>query len=155
MIERELKFKTDINISNKLGTHDKINYTKDEIYGNGIDKIRKRITLDKVEYQKTIPMRGDVKTIIEKDLNGIPSDYKLENSYDKVRITYFKDCIITIDIYFFGVFLEIEGDNIEKVAEELGFDLKDNIVENIDTLYCKWSKENRREELMHWGFGKL
>ena len=171
MIEKELKFKVD-NVEELVkkigGVRPEIFYCKDEIFGRGLgynkEKIRKRTIISqkgiKVIYEgtKILKAKNKISRTKEKKLTRIPADFVCENSYDKVRFLFKRpNYEITIDIYAFGIFCEIEGEEklIKSVAKKLGFNLKDSIEANIDALYCKWAKKNRRKELYHWGFGKL
>lgn len=171
MIEKELKFKID-NIEKLVkkisGVRPEIFYCKDEIFGRGLgydkEKIRKRMIISQkgintsYEGTKILKAKNKISHIREKKLNKISADFVCENSYDKVRFLFKRlNYKITIDVYVFGIFCEIEGEEkkIKQIAKKLGFELKDSIEINIDALYCKWAKENKREELYHWGFGKL
>lgn len=161
-IEIEYKFKVEnpielFKIIN--GVKPKILYIQDFIYGkNDSLKIRKRVVFDgtRVEeiYQRTTLIDGEIKKIIEEDLKELPEGYVLENSYDKIRYNYKRQGYeIMVDFYTIGVFCEIEGGEkeIKKIAKELGFKLKDNIKENVDTIYCK----NTDTPKMNWGFATL
>jgi len=110
------------------------------------------------EGTKILKTRGSIKYIKEVAIKDIPKGFVCENSYDKIRFLFKRpDYEVTIDIYAFGKFCEIEGEEnkTRQVAKKLGFDPKDSLKENIDLLYCKWAKKNKRKELYHWGFGRL
>ncbi|MDP2820583.1 MAG: hypothetical protein Q8O39_00015 [bacterium] len=171
MIETEIKFKInniDEIIEKIKGVRPDIFYCKDEIYGKGINykttKIRKRTIISQkgisISYEQTKLLKPKNNTTQTKEikLTKIPKNYKCENSYDKIRY-FFKrlNYSITIDIYFFGMFCEIEGkeEKIKQVAERLGFQIKDSFKDNIDLLYVKWASSQKRKELFHWGFGKF
>ena len=168
MIEKELKFKVQNleDLFKKLkGAKAKIFYCKDEIFGkkNINYRIRKRTIINNknisILYEKTTPIKNSgLKTVKEEKVDIIPKDFSCGCSYEKIRYVYKRNnCDVTIDIYPIGIFCEIEGEEnkIKKLAKYLGFNLKDNIRENVDTLYCQWAKKEKRKELIHWGFGKL
>jgi len=164
-IEIELKFPVNNvqELFEKLkGIHPKIFYILDEIYGSGKgykeEKIRKRLLFSsgnkKIIYERTKWLNGKVKKVREKKIKTIPRRLNLENSYEKIRFRYFKkDYDICIDFYPIGIFCEIEGKEkkIKKVARKLGFNLKDNISDNIDAYYTK----KFGEEKIHWRFGSF
>jgi len=168
LLETELKFpvKNPVRLFQKLSKVIKkppeVFYILDQIYGSGKgykeEKVRKRTIFHsgKVEfiYEKTKWIGGKIKTVTEKKIKGIPSGLKLENSYEKIRFFYkTRDYDICIDFYPIGVFLEIEGDmkKIKEIAKEIGFDLRDNIKENIDFYYRK--KYGDKND--HWRFGNF
>lgn len=167
MIEKELKFR--VNNLNQLvkklkGVKPKIFYVKDEVFGkDDIEyKIRKRTKIGnngiKVSFEKTTPIKREIKTVKEERVDGVPEDFECGCSYEKIRYLYRRNnCDVTIDIYPIGIFCEIEGDEdkIRETADYLGFDEKDNIKKNADTLYCEWAKGRGKEPLFNWGFGKL
>jgi len=161
-IEIEYKFKVEnpielFKIIN--GVKPKILYIQDFIYGkNDSSKIRKRVVFDGVRveeiYQRTTLIDGEIKKTIEEDLKELPVGYVLENSYDKIRYYYKRrNYEIMVDFYTVGIFCEIEGSEkeIKEIAKSLGFKLKDNIKENIDTIYCKSTDTPK----MNWGFATL
>jgi predicted adenylyl cyclase CyaB len=65
------------------------------------------------------------------------------SSYDRIRDTFLIEGLkVTVDSFIFGDYLEIEGDieKIQKLAEELGLDMKNNITKSCDDIYdeiCK------------------
>ncbi|MFA4999602.1 MAG: hypothetical protein WC519_02675 [Parcubacteria group bacterium] len=170
MIEKEFKFKID-NVKELFkkidGVRPEIFYCKDEIFGKGLgyekEKIRKRTIISqkgtKINYEGTKLLKvKNVNRVRENTLSKIPVGFALECSYDKVRFLFKREKYeITIDIYAFGIFCEIEGEEktIKRIAKKLGFKIEDNIQTNIDSLYCEWAKKNKRKELYHWGFGRL
>lgn len=166
MIEIELKFRVkDIeSLFKKLnGVKPKILYVKDQIFGykNTKSKIRKRTVYNnnKVKYifEKTTPIKEEsIKKVIEEKCYKIPSRWICENSYDKIRYEFKRDnIVIAVDFYSIGCFIELEGNekDIKKYAKKLGFSLKDNIVENIDTVFCN-NYKNKSKAPLHWGFEK-
>ena len=171
-LEIELKFKVK-NISTlfqKLkGLNPQVFYIKDEIFGMGEMrknpvKIRKRTIYKEngetcIEITRTTPIKDKVKKIIEQEIKNIPKRFICESSYEKVRYFYMlpRSVEVVIDFYPIGIYCEIEGDlkQIKKIAKFLGFAMKDNIKKNIDMLYVDWGKNNNREFLFHWGFGKI
>jgi len=173
-VETELKFqvKDVIDLLNRIdGPKPKIFYVKDKVYGRkGTNwKVRKRTCFtDKTEvleqFEKTIPLKANIKKVLEEEIKEIPEGFECENSYEKIRFLFKRSGYdIAVDFYPIGIFCEIEGPEkvISDVAERLGFELCDNIKENVDTLYCRWAERNfskasnRKQPLLHWGFGKL
>ena len=165
-IEIEYKFKVN-NINDllqqlKQGKQPKIFYVKDEIWGKEKDKskIRKRTiigNINKVIIEKTTPIKNKgVNKKLEETLKKIPSGWKCENSYNKIRWEYQRDsCVIAIDFYSIGVFCEIEGQEkyINLMAKKLRFNIKDNIKDNIDLVFVNsWKKNSKIEAPLHWGF---
>jgi len=66
------------------------------------------------------------------------------SSYEKYRTTLTRnETKADIDEYPFANYLEIEGseEEIKKVANELGLDMKDNLTESCDNLFAEWRKE--------------
>lgn len=65
------------------------------------------------------------------------------SSYERIRDTFKKDSMkITIDSFPFGDYLEVEGEmqEIQEIAQELGFDMEKNITKSCDDIYndiCK------------------
>ena len=164
-IEIEYKFKLEspVELFVKIEGDPKITYIKDEIYGTGLGvppKVRKRTIVDEqgivsVNYEKTQEQKGKIKTVQEEDVKGIPKNFKIENSYEKIRYLYDKESYdIAIDFYSIGIYCEIEGPEriITRVAKELGLDVSKTLTDNIDSLYRKNKNYNN---LYHWGFGKL
>jgi len=170
-LEVELKFKVKnipLLFEKLKGLNPRIAYIKDEIFGTGKMrkepvKIRKRTACTnegvEIKFNKTTPIRDKVKKIIEEEVKGVPKRFICESSYEKIRYSYtlLNKVEIVIDFYPIGIYCEIEGDleNIKKVAKALGFDLKDNIKENIDMVYVGWGKNHNRKFLFHWGFGEV
>lgn len=163
MIEIEYKFivPDPLSLMEKLGGRKpEIAYVKDEVFGlKKLPKVRKRTTVHSnrtvVNFERITPILDkNTNKKLEETIVSIPEGYVCENSYDKIRYIYARgDCVITIDFYCFGVFCEIEGDEkvIREVAKQLGFNVKDNLTKNIDTLFCDWYGKNPP---LHWGFKK-
>jgi len=62
------------------------------------------------------------------------------SSYDRIRDTFrIGNMKVTIDSFLFGDYLEVEGDinEIQKLAKELGFEMKDNITKSCDDIYAE------------------
>ncbi len=179
-IEKELKFSvSDIAaaVSNirKIAEFENVLYIKDTIFGCGAKKkIRLRVTDDykkqNIEAVHKYRLQSDnqVKTEIEEILyqgNNLnealksiaeQGDFKEENSYEKIRAVYKENNTeICLDIYPFGVWLEIEGetDSIWETAKKLGYDREEAITLNADELYLKWNKEMKLKELWKVMFG--
>ena len=74
--------------------------------------------------------------------------YAPSTSYEKytalLKLKNKPDIHIEIQKYPFETFLEIEGgkEEIEKVAEQLGFDVKNALIKPVDTLFTKWRLAN-------------
>ncbi|MHA1329994.1 MAG: hypothetical protein ACTSR2_02845 [Candidatus Hodarchaeales archaeon] len=166
-VEIELKFKVD-NLEKVLeklkGVKPRIFYVKDTIFGKkGFEyKIRKRIVVSEkgveVGFEKTKPLKGKIKKVIEEDIKTIERGFKEENSYEKVRFLFKRNgCEVAIDFYPIGIYCEIEGTEkrIKNLAKRLGFDIEKNITKNIDAVYCEYCKRRRRNPRLSWGFGRI
>jgi len=179
--EKEVKIKID-NISNLLKKIRSIagyvhtEYIRDIIYGakGESKKIRLRIE-DNLEHQSLeathkykIAVEEGVKKEIEEivykgnsfedavKMINLRGDFKEENSYEKVRILYeINDTKLTIDIYPFGSWLEIEGEinDIHAIAKKLGYTQKDYIDQGADELYLDWIKKHSLPEMWDVRFG--
>lgn len=136
---------------------------RDIIWGSKSNhrKIRMRIT-DNLEFQSIeviykhrVDTKNGIRTEVEEMIYRGPSkneaieaiknqgDFLEENSYEKTRINFeTKKTKITLDIYPYGVWVEIEGETEEiwKVAKRLGYKKADAITENADELYLAWAK---------------
>ncbi len=153
-------------------------YLRDVIYGikNEKKKIRLRLSdnfehtcVEATHKYKTAADDGDVKKEIEEIIYKgsrlddalamirLQGDFEEENSYEKMRVVFNDemDTIVTVDIYPFGCWLEIEGsiDCIHALAKKLGFTIKDYIKEGADDLYLKWIKEQNLPEMWDVCFG--
>jgi len=183
-VEEELKFPVkDINEIikkiNETGIVDfsKTEYIRDVIYGSNENdrKIRLRsqnnfknysvevLFKDKIE-QCNDGVKREVEETIYKGINEKDAllsikkqgEFKEENSYEKIRSTYLSDKVeITIDIYPYGVWIEIEGDSEEiwDMAKKLGYKKEDSTTLNADELYVEWNKEQGLKELFDVRFG--
>lgn len=152
-------------------------YIRDIIYGkeNDSKKIRLRIednfeyvSIDATHKYKVAVEEGVKKEVEETIYKGssfdealgmvaLQGDFKEENSYEKTRIL-FKDVNntdITIDIYPFGAWLEIEGTvtNIHRIADGLGFSKKEYMDAGADELYLTWIKKFNLPEMWDVRFG--
>jgi adenylate cyclase class IV len=80
-----------------------------------------------------------------------------ENSYEKTRVIFAgpHDTEITLDIYPYGAWIEIEGSSslIHEVAKRLGFNQKDYIETGADDLYLAWIKKHNLPEMWDVRFG--
>ena len=65
------------------------------------------------------------------------------------------DTEITLDIYPYGAWVEVEGEpsKIHEVAKKLGFAQKDYIDASADDLYLKWIKKHNLPEMWDVRFG--
>lgn len=170
-MEQETKFSiTDINktigsirnVAKVIGTE----CIRDTIWGakSSPKKIRMRV-VDNLEYHAIeviykykIASEGGIKTEVEEmiyrgsDMSDAVSsikdqgDFKEENSYEKTRISFESTTTkITLDIYPYGVWMEIEGEieEIWKTAKKLGFGKNDAVTDNADELYLSWAKSKK------------
>ena len=160
MLETELKFKiNDLRafLLKLKGVKPRVFYIQDEVWGGKAKyKIRKRFIWEngkvKIKLIRTTPKKGKVKSIIEETISRTPKGFKKQNSYDKIRYEFQRyQCKITIDFYTIGVFCEIEGNEkqIISASKKLGFNLKDNLIKNIDAIYYEQTKKPK----LNWGFG--
>jgi len=179
--EKEVKIKIK-NISDILkkirliASYVRTEYIRDVIYGIDGDskKIRLRIE-DNLENQ-TVEATHKYKVAIEEGIKKeveeiiykgcllddavkmihLRGDFKEENSYEKIRILFLvDDTKITIDIYPYGSWIEIEGEieNIHTVAKKLGYNQKDYIDLGADDLYLDWIKKYSLPEMWDVRFG--
>lgn len=160
-----------------VGTYVRTVYIRDVIYGTDTDskKIRLRIE-DNLEYlsidathKYRVAVEDGIKKEIEETVYKGPSfdealrrialqgDFKEQNSYEKTRIL-FEDpngVEMTLDIYPFGAWLEIEGASadIHNVAKKLGFSKRDYIDASADDLYLAWIQRHGLPEMWDVRFG--
>lgn len=180
-IEKEVKFKVvDIHpLLHLLRSHAQFSrseYIRDVIYGASTDKRKVRLRVSdhfggasvEAMYKHKVECGHGVKTEIEEIIykgeilddavNAIAhqGDFKEENSYEKIRIVYLLDTVeITLDVYPYGVWVEIEGDDhsIWRVAHTLGYRKEDAVTLNADELYLEWNKEIKLKEFWDVRFG--
>jgi len=182
-IEKEVKFLVkDINgiletINTKqVGKFSKVEYIRDIVFGceGESKKVRLRMQNNfqnmsieaiykyKIDYVENI--KAEVEEIIYKGnqmkdaLKMIQhhGNFKEENSYEKIRATYFGDKVeITLDVYPYGVWVEIEGDpeKIWEAAMKLGYKKDYAITSNADELYLDWNKKYQPKEFWDVRFG--
>lgn len=163
---------------NKNSCFVKTLYIRDIIYGTGVGpdekKFRLRIedSMGNINYEvvskykiqerdkfvasiEEVFYKGDDK---EDAISAIKKfgNYNEENSYEKIRLTYEKnDLELDVDIYPYGVVLEIEGD-IEASKEfinKLGLNLSEATNENADELFVKWAQKWKLPEFWETRFG--
>jgi adenylate cyclase class IV len=153
-----------------------VEYLRDVIYGTESDKKKIRLRVrDNFErtsleamYKYKIAADKGIKMEIEEILyKGERKEdallaiarqgaFKEENSYEKIRAVHqCEDAEITLDIYPYGVWVEIEGEpeRIWELAERLGYKKSDGITENADELYLEWNKKWGLKELWDVRFG--
>jgi len=161
----------------KIAKHATTFYIRDVVYGNKKEdkKIRLRIEDDFVF--KTIDATRkyilDLKENVKREIEEIVykgenyneaikaikrhGEYKEENSYEKTRIKFVTtdNTEITLDIYPFGCWLEVEGKikNIHKICKELGYSKKDYINNGADDIYLAWIKKHNLPEQWDVRFG--
>ena len=164
-IETEYKFKIEKPEKILRFGFESFDFIVDEIYGKGDkEKVRKRFSYgastSKLEITKTKQINGIQKR--EVSLYKVPRGYKLENSYNKIRVylgsvykAYYKAYRVQICLDFYkelGCFLEIEGNkkDIDVVARKFfELDPKDNIKEGIDEYFCR---VKGKDAPLRWGF---
>ena len=151
-------------------------YLRDVIYGNKDDKKKIRLRIqDNFEYRLVdatykyrVAVEEGIKKEIEETLykgNCFEDALKIissqgfveENSYEKTRVIFAgpHDTEITLDIYPYGSWIEIEGESsrIHEVAKQLGFNQKDYIDTGADDLYLEWIKKHNLPEMWDVRFG--
>jgi len=160
----------------RVGKYVRTEYIRDTIYGeSGKDKkIRLRIE-DNFEYvavNATIKTRDSVQNGIKREIEETvykgPSaeeaistikmlgDFKEENSYEKIRVIFIAETAeITVDIYPFGCWIEIEDEpeKIHRIAQTIGFSKKDYVSAGADDLYLEWIKSHGLPEQWDVRFG--
>jgi adenylate cyclase class IV len=180
-IEKEVKFQVDDIVKSlsdirRISKFSHVEYIRDIIYGEKENnkKIRLRISdtfggvllnaIYKYKVDSSEKIKSEIEEIIYNGSNMNEAleairrngEFKEENSYEKVRVVYGAQNVeITLDIYPYGVWIEIEGDpkNIWEIAEKLGYSKKDAITQNADELYMEWNKKAGLKELWHVRFG--
>lgn len=149
MIEKEIKFEvkdiiSTLNTIRDVASFSRTEYIRDIIFGTkeGKKKIRMRITdnflvpsIEVIYKNRARKKEQGVKVEIEEMLykgNNVEDamkaikkqgDFSEENSYEKMRVIYLADeAEITLDVYPYGVWIEIEGeeDAIWKLAKKWG-----------------------------------
>lgn len=152
-------------------------YLRDVIYGIPNDKKKIRLrTQDNFEfrlvdatYKYRVAVEDGIKKEIEETLykgNSCEDALKIilsqgefveENSYEKTRVIFVDshETEITVDIYPYGAWVEIEGESskIHDVAKRLGFAQKDYISTGADDLYLAWIKKHNLPEMWDVRFG--
>lgn len=152
-------------------------YLRDVIYGVRGDKKKIRLRIqDNFEFRlvdATHKYRMTVEEGIKKEIeetlykgNSCEDALKIissqgefveENSYEKTRVIFSgpHDTEITLDIYPYGAWIEIEGESskIHEIAKRLGFAQKDYIEAGADDLYLAWIKKHNLPEMWDVRFG--
>jgi adenylate cyclase class IV len=151
-------------------------YIRDVIYGTSGEKKKIRLRIqDNFEfrlvdatYKYRVTVEEGIKKEIEETLykgNSCEDALKIiasqglaeENSYEKMRVIFNgpHDTEITLDIYPYGAWIEIEGESskIHEVAKQLGFSQKDYIEKGADDLYLEWIKKHNLPEMWDVRFG--
>jgi len=178
-VEKELKvFVTDINATlsaiRKIAKFSHVEYIKDSMYNFGDQKIRVRVAdnfngkLINAMYKYRIASDQGLKTEIEETVyeGGSLEDalaaimkigpFKEANSYEKIRTVYLTDDVsITLDIYPYGTWLEVEGEpnKVWDVAKQLSYSKDDSIIKNADELYDEWCRKYGLDILWDVRFG--
>lgn len=180
-IEEEIKIQVSdissiLNKVRKIAKYSRTLYIRDIIYGTeDKKKIRLRIQ-DNFEFQSLnaiykykVSIQDGIKKEIEeiiykgnsKDealaMISLQGTFKEENSYEKTRHIFLDEnhTEITIDIYPYGCWMEIEGkpQDIHKAAASLGCTPKDYITSGADDLYLEWIKRHNLPEMWDVRFG--
>jgi len=180
-VEEEIKIRvSDVpSILNKIrnvSKYSRTEYIRDIIYGaDDKKKIRLRIQ-DNFEFQSLnaiykykVSVQDGIKKEIEEiiykgnskeealSMISLQGNFKEENSYEKIRIIFFDEhnTEITLDIYPYGCWIEIEGKpkDIHRVASGLGYTPKDYITAGADDLYLEWIKKHNLPEMWDVRFG--
>jgi adenylate cyclase class 2 len=152
-------------------------YLRDVIYGLPAEKKKIRLRIqDNFEYRAVeathkyrLNVEGGVKREVEETVyKGNSCDEAVaaitsqgafveENSYEKTRVVFAgpRDTMLTLDIYPYGVWLEIEGNPaaIHAVAKQLGYTQKDYLTDSADDLYLAWIREHSLPEMWDVRFG--
>jgi len=151
-------------------------YVRDTIYNLGDARLRLRVKNNfekkeieamlkhrvsgkeglKVEVEELIYKGGELKKAMEK-IKSL-GEFVEYNSYEKIRLNYemfHPNSHLTLDIYPYGVWLEIEADEnaIWKNAEKLGLKKEEAIAKNADELYEDWCRKNKVNILWDVRFG--
>lgn len=167
-IEIELKFKIDDNQIKKINSNpdvvaEKEVYQKTVMFDNadklmehtdGRIRLRQQGNKISISYKRPLPSIGNEKKEVELETEvgnfEVMSNilrmmgYAPATSYEKytipLKLKNQSDIHIEIQKYPFETFLEIEGnkEEIEKTAEQLGFDTKNALIKPVDTLFTEW-----------------
>lgn len=181
-MEKEVKFSvTDISSTlkniRKTAKFSRSEYIRDTIYGMEGEKKKIRLRVaDNFEniyieaiYKYKIDCDNGIKNEVEKTIykgeniqkaiKSIEShgDFKEENSYEKTRAVFIaENGEITLDIYPYGVWVEVESSNLEdiwNIAKKIGYKKSDAITLNADELYLEWNKNKNLKEFWDVRFG--
>ena len=161
----------------KVAKYTRTVYLRDVIFGNSETQRKIRLRIEdnfesqflNASYKYKVSVEDGIKKEIEEivykgnsleealAMINLQGDFKEENSYEKVRILFTdkKDTEITVDVYPFGCWIEIEGkpEEIHCVAENLGFTQKHYNTVSADDLYLEWIKKNNLPEMWDVRFG--
>ena len=179
--EKELKFQVvdileTLRQIRKVAEYKKTLFIRDTIWG---DKSKKKIRLREVDtcdaytveaslkyelgvkkgcirasHEETLYRGGSLREAI-KTIKGC-GNWRPENSYEKVRHLFTNGRVeIAVDIYPFGVFVELEGEEREilATAKRLGLERKQALTKNADECYLEWVQKMGLKELWHVRFG--
>lgn len=131
---------------------------------NGRIRLRKTIQGNEFCYKLPIKSEGIKKEI---ELEVQVSDYKLmveilekmlfirTTGYERYRTIFVKQNIkITLDEFPFDNFIEIEGDEVQILAEaaKLGYKKEDNLIKPCDTLFSEWRQSRGLPFKLYMGF---
>jgi len=161
-----------------IAKYQRTEYIRDVIYGSHEEKEKKvrlriRDNFERRSVDATYKHRVGTDSGIKKEIEEIiykgdscedalhamthQGDFVEENSYEKTRTLFAgpDSTEITLDIYPYGAWLEIEGEltAIHDIAKRLGFAQKDYINVSADDLYLEWIKKHRLPEMWDVRFG--
>lgn len=164
-----------LNSLNSIAVYKETLYLRDQFWGLGRQpKLRLRKSyvaeqqLFEVSRKYRLSTKNHIRTEVKEQLyrgdNGELAEqailaqgkYRPENSYEKVRMMYLLGgVVLRVDIYPFGVYLEIEGSQkaIEATAARLGLDASRAITKTADETYLDWIRRNKLTEAWHVRFG--
>lgn len=106
-------------------------------------------------YKRPLPSENGAKREIEYEIQFTDSNKQIEKilgameftpttSYERYQTKWeIGDVEVTLDEYPYADIIEIEGEEeeIEKLANKLGFDINDGLTKPADTLFQEWRKE--------------
>jgi adenylate cyclase class IV len=179
-LSKEAKFKIEavdacLEMLNEVAKFKETIYLHDQFWGSGrkpklrLRKIYKAgsLTID-VSCKYRISAKNHIRTEVhEKIYEGKNmraaeqvieerGDYRRENSYEKMRTIYtLNEVALRLDVYPFGVYLEIEGSKvaIEEVAKLLHLNQENSITATADETYLEWTAHQKFPELWNIRFG--
>lgn len=131
--KEEFMLKSDSRLRMRTGYKNYLSYKK---------PITRRGIKEEIEFETEI--KDDKQTALILGAIG----YQPVSAYTRYRTIWEKNNVkIFLDEFSFGKFVEIEGDKIaiKKMANLLGFDLKNNITNSYDGIYEEYCRKNNIE----------